>query len=163
MGLEAGTLAAITAATTATATVYSISQNMQAKEAQKKQQAAQSASNRSQQMEERRRQIREERIKRARILAASEASGTSGSSGEAGALAGMGTQLASNIGQNLGAIALGQEMSIFGQEASDASNRSRTSMLLGQLAPTAIGVGNSIFAPSAPDTGPLINLKFPNQ
>lgn len=146
MGLETATLAAITAATSVGTAVYSISQNMQAKKAQEKTQAAQSAANRSQQMEERRRQVREERIKRARILAASEAGGTTGSSGEAGALAGMGTQLASNIGQNLGAIALGQEISIFSQDAANASNNARTASLLGQIAPTVIGVGNSIFS-----------------
>lgn len=152
MGLEAATLAAITAGTTAVATVYSISQNQRAREAQKKSQAAQAAQNKSQQMEERRRQVREERIKRARILASSEASGTEGSSGEAGALSGMGTQLASNMGQNIGAAKTGQAVSIFGQTAADAQNNAQTAMFLNKLAPTAIDLGNSIFAPKTTGT-----------
>lgn len=157
MGLELATIAAISAATTVASTVYSISQNQKAREAQERSRTEQAASNKAAQMEERRRQIREERIKRARIMQSAENTGTVGGSGEGGALSGMSTQLASNIGQNLGAVQRGMNMSIFAQDAADAQNNAQTAMLLGKLAPTALDLGNNIFAPkaTAPTTGKM--------
>lgn len=83
--------------------------------AEQKAQAAQAAAN------ERRQQIREERVKRARIIQAGENTGTAGSAGEAGALGSLGTQLATNIGANLGAIRSAENQSIFAQTAADAN------------------------------------------
>jgi len=74
-----------------------------------------------QQAQEQRQQIREERVRRGRILQASQARGGAGSTGEFGATGGLATQLGSNVGQNLAMKAIGQQISIFNQQYSNAA------------------------------------------
>lgn len=162
MGLEAATLAAISAGVGAVGAVGGIVNNNQSRREQRKIQNQQNAQNKAQEMEERRRQIREERVKRARILQSAENTGTSGSSGEMGAVGGMATQLGANIGQNLAAVNASQNISAFQQNAADAAGRAQMWGAFGQLAPTAFKVGGSIFSPTELQ-GPLINQQFPNQ
>lgn len=74
-----------------------------------------------QQAQEQRQQIREERVRRGRILQASQSRGGAGSTGEFGATGGLSTQLGSNVGQNLAMKAIGQQISIFNQQYSNAA------------------------------------------
>lgn len=71
---------------------------------QEKMRAEQQASNAEKAARERRQQIREERVRRAKIMQASENTGVSGSSGELGSIAGLGTQLGSNLGANASSL-----------------------------------------------------------
>lgn len=158
MGLEAATLAAITAGTTVVTTAYSISQNQKAKAEQKKQQGIQRASNLAQQQEERRRQIREERIKRARVLQSAENTGTAGSSGELGGIGSLATQLSNNIGANLGIIDRANQMSASAQSEASAKVNAGISSQLGQMAPGLITLGDSIF--SQPKTNPTAKMEW---
>lgn len=154
MGLEAATLTALSAGATGIGVVGGIVNNNRARKAQEQAKNEQAAQNKSQELEERRRQFREERVKRARIMQSAEGTGTSGSSGELGALGGLATNLSSNVGQNLDAINRGSNISGLQQDAADASNTAQMFTTFGQLAPTAIKVGNSIFS-SDVDTDPL--------
>jgi hypothetical protein len=143
---------AMVAATTVS-TVVSVTENQKSRREQEKARSEQNAQNRAQQMEEQRKQVREERVRRARIMQASENTGTAGSSGEMGAVGGMGTQLASNIGSNLGAAQRGSNISMFQQNAADAANNAQMATSLGRMS-------NSIFekfggAPTPTDTDPL--------
>lgn len=158
MGLEAATLAAITAGTTVVTTAYSISQNQKAKSEQKKQQNIQRASNLAQQQEERRRQIREERIKRARVLQSAENTGTAGSSGELGGIGSLATQLSNNIGANLGIIDRANQMSASAQSEASAKVNAGISSQIGQMAPGLITLGDSIF--SQPKTTPTAKMEW---
>ena len=153
MGLEVATLAAISAGVSAVGTVAGIMNNRDARKEQQKVQAVQNASNRAQQLEEQRKQIREERVKRARIMQASENTGVANSSGEMGAVGGLATQLSSNMAYNQGAVQRASDIGSFQQNAADAAGQAQMWGAIGSLAPTVIGVGNSIF--SKADTDPL--------
>lgn len=159
MGLETATLAAITAGASVVGTVGGIANNNKARREQKAAKDQQNAQNKQQELEERRKQIREERVKRARILQSAENTGTSGSSGEAGAIGGMATQLASNIGQNLASVNAAENISAFQQNASDANNAAQMWTTFGQLAPTALKVGGSIFQTDPDPLGTFIQQK----
>lgn len=150
MGLEAGVLSAITAATSVASVGVGIAQNQRARKAQKEAANVQAAQNKQQEMEERRRQIREERIRRARIEQASTNTGVSASSGEMGAVGALSTTLNANIGSNLGAVALGQQLSGAMQTSANAQSAARTASFLGDIAPTVIGLGDSIFRDNDP-------------
>lgn len=165
MGLESAVIAAIGAGASVVGTVAGIANNQSARREQKKVQAVQNASNRAQQLEEQRRQIREERVKRARILQASENTGVTGGSGEAGAIGSLSTQLSSNLGYNQGAVNRASDIGVFQQNAADAAGRAQLWSAFGQMAPSALSVGNSIFSNNTPTDlqGPLINQQFPNQ
>lgn len=154
MGLEVATLTAIASAST---TAYSISQNRQAQKAQKRAGEVQAAQNKAQEMEERRRQIREERIKRARVEQASTNTGTAGSSGELGAVGGLATNLNANVGANMASVFQGGLLSAAAQDSADAQSNARMGSFLGQLAPTAIGLGASIFSTDNDPIGTFIN------
>jgi hypothetical protein len=156
MGLEAATLAAISAGTTAVSTVYSISNNQKAKSEQKKIAATQNASNRQAQVEEQRQKVREERIRRARILQAGEAGGTSGSSGELGALGSMSTQLQSNIGSSLGRIQNAQTATGAQQKIASAQNNTQMANFLSGAVNMGVDMSGSIFKNPDP-LGDFIN------
>lgn len=165
MGIETGILTSLAAGASIVGTVGGIVNNNKAKREQRAAQDQQKAQNKAQEMEERRKQIREERVKRARILQSAENTGTSGSSGEMGAVGGMATQLGANIGQNLAAVNAAENISAFQQNAADAAGRAQMWSAFGQLAPTAVKVGGSIFSGDSSSglQGPLINQQFPNQ
>jgi len=146
MGLEAALLTQIALGVSVGATVLGMSQNAKAAKAQKKAREEQQAQNKAQQMQERRQQIREERIKRARIMQSAENTGTAGSSGEIGAIGGMSTQLGSNLGANQSAIRAGEQISLFSQQAADASSNAQMFSLISQTAPTIASFGQSIFS-----------------
>ena len=148
MGLEAATLASITAATSVTTAAIGISQNIRQRSEQQRAKEAQLARNKSQELEEQRRQIREERIRRARIMQSSENMGTQSSSGEAGAVGSLSTKLGSNLGFNLGANYLADQQTQAMQGAADAGNNARLASTIGQLAPTGINLAGSIFSGS---------------
>ncbi len=159
MGLEAATLAAITAGTSVTSAAYGISQNIRQRKAQEQAKNVQKANNFQAQMEERRKQVREERIRRARIVQASENTGVQGSSGEAGALGGMSTQLGVNIGSNLSRIALGNEQTDLLQSAANAGSNAQIASFIGQVAPTGVNLANSIFSPDPDPLGTFMKQK----
>ena len=145
MGIAEATLAAITAGASVVGTIGGVVNNNRARKEQQAAKDQQNAQNKQQELEARRKQIREERVKRARILQSAENTGTAGSSGEAGAIGGMATQLGSNIGQGLAAVDAANNISAFQQNAADANNAAQMWTTFGQLAPTAIKVGSSIF------------------
>lgn len=146
MGLEAATIATISAVATVAGTAYNISQNMKSREAQQKAKLEQEAMNKQNAMEERRRQVREERIKQARILQASSNTGVAESSGEIGSSGAMATMLSSNIGANSSKLNLASNISGYQQEAADARSSGATvqqaASLFGQGVEFA---GSSIF------------------
>lgn len=114
-------------------------------EQQRRAQAEQRAVQARQAAEERRKQVREERVRRAKILQSSENTGVSGSSGEVGALGSLSTQLASNIGSNLGAARSGELISGFNQSAADFNfNATKSMQEAGQWSQLA-GIGGNIF------------------
>lgn len=118
MGMDPFTIAAIVV--TVAGTASSMEQQRQAAGEQKKAQKEQQAMNAAQRAQERRQQIREERIRRAQILQASENTGTTGSSGQIGAVGSAATQLAGNVGFNLGMQRSADLISNFQQNAQDA-------------------------------------------
>lgn len=103
-------------------------------EAQKKMQQEQKAQQAQQAALERRRQVREERVRRAQITQASQNTGVVGSSGMLGALGGLATGLSANIGTNVGAVASGNRMSLFSQQAADAQTGMMQAQTSGNLA-----------------------------
>jgi hypothetical protein len=107
--------------------------------AQLKSQSEQRASNASDAARERRQQIREERVRRARILQSAENTGTDGSSGEIGAIAGLNTQLQSNIGFNLGKLQTASNISIFQQDAANADYAFNKAQTDAQMANSIFG------------------------
>jgi len=159
MGLEAATLAAITAGTSVTSAAYGISQNIRQRKAQEQAKNVQKANNFQAQMEERRKQVREERIRRARIVQASENTGVQGSSGEAGALGGMSTQLGVNIGSNLSRIALGNEQTDLLQSAANAGSNAQIASFIGERASTGVDLANSIFSTDPDPLGTFMKQK----
>lgn len=114
--------------------------NEQQRIAQQEQKAAQSA----QAAAERRQQIREERIKRARIMQSSENTGVTASSGAAGAAGSLSTQLASNLGFNIGQRQAGENISTANQNAADflssANNSISSSNQWGQVQGLSLNV-----------------------
>ena len=120
--------------------------NKQAAQEQKKARSEEKALNYQAQAAERRAQIREERVRRARILQAAENSGSSGSSGEIGALGGMATQLAANIGMNLGRAQGGDMISGYLQNAADFSNSAQQAAFSAQNADSLFSLSSSIFS-----------------
>lgn len=134
MGLDPVTIGYIALGATAASTAVSISEQRQTRKAQRAAGNEQRAQNASQAARERRQQIREERIKRARIMQASENTGVQSSSGELGAVAGLGTNLASNVGANLGALQTAQQISLFEQQAADHMSRANIASQVGQFA-----------------------------
>ena len=56
------------------------------------------------------------------------------------------------MGENLGAIRAGQNISAFQQNAADAAGRAQAWSAFGQLAPTVAKVGGSIFSTQSPDS-----------
>ncbi len=151
MGIDPLTLGLLSLGVSGLSTAVGITQNQKARKQQENVQAEQNASNRTQQLEEQRRQIREERVKRARVLQSSENSGVAGSSGETGAIGGMSTQLSANLGANAAAVQRASNISVFSQNAANASGRAALSSQLGSFASTAIKVGGNIFQPQTPD------------
>jgi len=141
---------AMVAATTVS-TVVSVEANQKSRREQEKIRSEQNAQNRSKQMEEQRKQVREERVRRARIMQASENTGTAGSSGEAGAVGGMGTQLAANIGSNLGDAQRGSNISVFQQNAADAANRAQLATSFGSMSNSIFGSFEGASAPKDED------------
>lgn len=115
---------------------------------QRKIQSEQKAQNAAQAASERRKQIREERVRRARVLQSSEASGVEGSSGEFGALGALGTNLATNIGTNLGAVAAGERTSGFAQNAADFMGQANNARSGAEQAGQMFSLSSSIFAAS---------------
>lgn len=115
-------------------------------EQQRKAQEVQQAGSAQQAAMERRQQIREERVRRARIMQASSNTGTVGSSAEFGSIGGMGTQLQSNIGQNLGAIQRGQAIGTFSQNAADFNTASQRNINDANNAQSLFSLSTSIFS-----------------
>jgi hypothetical protein len=93
-------------------------QASKAAEQQRLIQSEQKAQNNAQAAAERRRQVREERVRRSQIESVSTLTGGWGGSATSGATGGLATQLASNIGQNLGAIGSANRISGYQQQAS---------------------------------------------
>lgn len=127
-------------------------------EVQKQQQSEQRAANAAEAARERRTQLREERVRRARVLQSAENTGTEGSSGELGALSSISTQLASNIGTNLGRMQTAENMSIFAQMQADAQGglqnaerKQQTGQFLLNNAGTFGDVSGSIFQTKTPN------------
>jgi hypothetical protein len=117
-------------------------------EEQRKAQSEQRAVQARQAAEEKRKQVREERVRRAKILQGSENTGVTGSSGEIGALGSLSTQLAANLGSNVGASRSGALIGGFNQTAADFSfDASKSMQEAGQWSQLA-GVGENIFAAS---------------
>lgn len=151
MGIEV----IIAAASLATG-VASLDQSRQASKrqerAQRRVQSEQRAGNAAEQARERRQQVREERIKRARVLQAAQNTGVAGSTGEFGAVAGLSTQLESNLGMNLGRAQRGDAISLFSQQAAEAGTSAQNLANLSQFfmsnAQTFGNIGGSIFKPT---------------
>lgn len=91
--------------------------------AQRASQSEQRAANAAESARERRMQLREERVRKARVMQAAVNTGTEDSSGELGALGALSTQLATNIGTNLGRIQTADNLSIFSQQRADAQGQ----------------------------------------
>lgn len=160
---------AVAAVVAVIGTSYSITEQEKAKDRQKdalqeqrKVRNEQKAQNEAQSAQERRKQLREERIRRAKILSLSQSAGVTGSSGESGALGGLSTQLATNLGSNLGALNSAADMSLFSQNAanfSSAADQSSANAQMGgqvsslafQVAPVLSKAG-SLFSASKPTT-----------
>lgn len=117
---------------------------------QEKMRAEQQASNADKAAREKRQQIREERVRRAKVMQASENTGVAGSSGELGSVAGLGTQLGSNLGFNASQLAsagrVNASASAIGgieqQMVSDNLNLQRDMLKWGQVK----GASDSIFS-----------------
>lgn len=143
-------------------TAYSISeQKKEAKKAARAQEGIRNeekARNKASELSERRKQIREERVKRARILQGSENSGTAFSSGETGAVSGLGANLGANLGFNSAAVASGERISVFAQQAATAQTNQNNAAMLGSFAqsaaPLAAELGTSIFGKKIGGTTP---------
>lgn len=154
MGLETQTIILIASAVIGTASYVEAkdareeasSNARRSAEAQRKAQEIQQAGSAQQAAAERRQQIREERVRRARIMQASSNTGTVGGSAEFGAIGGLGTQLQSNIGQNLGAIQRGQEIGSFGQQAADFTTAANRNMNDATNAQSLFSLSTSIFS-----------------
>jgi hypothetical protein len=127
------TLSYIAIASVGVGTAVSIDQQSKARKAQQRAGDEQRARNASEAARERRQQIREERVKRARIAQASENTGVQGGSGELGATAGLGTNLASNIGANLGRIQTANQISLFEQQAANYMMNANIATQVGNL------------------------------
>lgn len=106
----------------------------------------QRALNAQEQANERRAQIREERVRRAHILQAAENSGVAGSSGEIGAMGGMATQLAANIGLNLGRAQGGNAISGYLQNAADFNTAAQSAAYRAQNGDALFSMSQSIFS-----------------
>jgi len=113
---------------------------------QRKIQGEQKAQNAAQAASERRKQVREERVRRARILQSAQDSGVSASSGEFGALGALGTNLATNVGANLGAVAAGERTSGFAQNAADFMGQANNARSNAEQAGQMFSLGSSIFS-----------------
>lgn len=131
-----------------------VAAHQQGKKAARAQAAAgreQKAAAAQQAAQERRQQIREERVRRARILQSGENTGTAGSSVEFGAVGGMGTQLSSNIGFNLGQIASASRVGDLMQTAANYSTRAQGYSALSNLAFSSANIfGSAASAPKTP-------------
>lgn len=115
---------------------------------QRKIQGEQKAQNAAQAAAERRKQVREERVRRARILQSSTDTGVAGGSGEFGALGALGTNLATGIGSNLGAIAAGERTSGYAQNAADFMGQANSARSDAEQAGQLTGLSLSIFSAS---------------
>jgi hypothetical protein len=149
-----GVTAAVVSATVAVVS-YTEAQSAREEQKQAAQQAAaerkdarsvQEAGQAQQAAMERRQQIREERVRRSKIMQSAQNTGTAYSSGETGAVGGLSTQLGTNIGENLGAIQRGQQISTFSQNAANFDLTSNLAGLDAQNAQSLFQLSTSIFA-----------------
>jgi hypothetical protein len=95
---------------------------------------------------ERRAQLREERVRRARILQSAENTGVDASSGEFGAIGSLSTNLASNIGDNLGRLGSAQRTSEYAQNAANFQGDVAQSMFKAQKMDGLFSLSSSIFS-----------------
>lgn len=119
---------------------------------QKEAQSEQVAQNTAKAAQERRQQVRDERIRVARIDQAAVNTGTEGSSGALGAIGSVGTQTSANIGQNLGAIQAGNNISNLNQQAADSIFQGQQSAAFAQTVGSIFGAvsgGANAFATAA--------------
>lgn len=136
MGLEAATIAYLSAAVGAAGTVGSVVQQNKAAGAQEKARDVQQAQQELQDRRNRLRIIREERIKRAQIETAAANTGTatsSGAQGGAGSVTSQATANLNNINQN---AALANQGSEYLQRAADARSTGSLFGTLGNLGQT---------------------------
>ena len=152
-GLEVLLIASVTVGTVAT--VQGMEARKEARSAsenaageQRKIQGEQKAQNAAQAATERRKQVREERVRRARVMQSAEASGVSESSGEFGALGALGTNLATNIGSNLVAVAAGERTSGYAQSAADFMGKAGAARSDAEQAGQIFSLSSSIFSAS---------------
>jgi hypothetical protein len=152
-------MAAVSTIIAATAAVVGAASYVEAKGARKEQAAAmaqqaevqrevqseQKAINVASATAERRQQIREARVRRARIMQSAQNTGAAGSSAEFGAIGGLGTQLTSNIGTNVGQITAAGRMSDLGQTAADFGTQANLAGLKVQDATSMFNLSTSIF------------------
>ncbi len=139
MGLETGTILAITAAIAAVGTGVSVQQSRKAGEAQEEAQEAQGRIAERETQRARVKSVREARIRRASVLARSGAAGTAGSAGEVGALSSIQAQVGANIGE-LGAVqGLSRVASGALADAAKFQRRAGTAQAVGGLARSFIG------------------------
>ncbi len=115
-------------------------------EVNKQIQSEQKAANVAAASTERRQQIREARVRRARIMQSSQGTGATGSSAEFGSIGGMSTQLATNIGSNLGAIQTAGRISDLGQTAADFGTQANFAGVKAQDATSMFQLSTSIFS-----------------
>ena len=112
---------------------------------QEKIQSEQKAQNAAAAAAERRAQIREERVRRARVMQGSAGTGAAFSSGEFGALGALGTNLASNIGTNVGKVASSERTSGYAQQAATFMGEARNAESSAQQAARLFSLSGTIF------------------
>lgn len=109
----------------------------------------QAAQNAQQAQIERRQQAKEERVRRARITQGAVNTGTNQSSGMLGSIGNLATNLSSNLGINQGALASGGRISMFSQNAADASGRAAQNDFNAGMWNQFASLGSSIFGSKA--------------
>lgn len=149
----AETVAIIGAVISAASYVEARSEAKDSRRAQENIRQEQVAQNASDAARERRQQIREERVRRARLMQAASNTGSAGSSGEMGAMGGLSTNLASNIGANIGRLQSANNISLFAQEDANSRGNIADAQAMGQwgqtmfqLAPVAGAAADSLFS-----------------
>lgn len=157
MGLETATLLAISAGTAVATGAYSVIEGQaQRKDARGKQEQARRegekiqgetrAQNAAQAAGERRAQIREERVRRGRIMQSAENTGAAASSGEFGAIGTLSTNLATNIGSNLGRIGAAERTSQYAQNAAEFTGQANDALNAAKGADQLFSLSGSIFS-----------------
>lgn len=104
------------------------------------------AQNAAQAAAERRSQIREERVRRGRIMQSAENTGAAASSGEFGAIGALGTNLATNIGSNLGRIGSAERTSQYAQNAATFTGQANDALSAAKGADQLFSLSGSIFS-----------------